>query len=638
LAIRWSLFVSIIAGVTLPERRIEKDLGDVTAKQANDAAGTGSCFCKTLGSLAVMTLLVLCCAAAEAAEPDAPAALIGRTEAIRVAIQKHLSDKFLSTSAATEEHKALVEYYSAPGARLLWVDENGLSSRGRSAIEEIEKADDYGLRSSDYALPDAGGFNSSDAKAADWLAEAELKVSFAVLHYTRDARGGRFERVQLSPNLDPTLTLPDPLEVIESIALQSDPAPYLRSFQPKHPQFEALRQKLIELRGGKLLKANEAIQIPQIPDGPLLRFGVEHEQVALLRKRLDLPPGQNENLFDEVVQQAVMHFQYEHGSYPDGIVGPGTRRLLNPTHPRDSENPLSVTRVLVNMERWRWLPEDLGSFYVTVNVPEFMLRVIAEGNPLFTARVVVGAPDTQTPIFSQEMQEIVFNPYWSVPNSIKTEEILPYIQRTGGDSFFGGGSWNTNILQSHGLRISIAGREVDPSKLDWGRIDIRSLDIYQPPGPDNVLGNIKFLFPNKHDVYMHDTPQKLLFDRHVRAESHGCIRVQQPDQLALTLLNHDQGWNAAEVAAAIAKGYDQHVTLKQKIPVHITYFTLWVNDDGSISSFGDIYGHDARMAEALFGEKVVRDASSRANEISVGRSQDRNRAPRNGMTDSINSF
>jgi murein L,D-transpeptidase YcbB/YkuD len=599
-----------------------------------------SYFCKTLAPLAAVIIsLVLSYAASHAAEPNKPAALIGRTEAIRVAIQTRLADKFPSTSGIREEQEALAEYYARPDAQLLWVDESGLTSRGKSAIEEIEKADTYGLRSSDYALPDAGGFSFGNADATDWLADAEIKVSFAVLHYARDARGGRIESVRLSPNLDPTLTLPHPLEVIESIPLQSDPASYLRSFQPKHPQFEALRQKLIELRGGKVLKANEVIQIPQIPDGPLLRFGVEHEQVALLRKRLDLPSGQNENLFDEVVQQAVMEFQYWHGGYPDGIVGPSTRRLLNPTHPRNPEEPLTATTILLNMERWRWLPENLGSFYVTVNVPEFMLRVMAEGSPIFTTRVVVGAPDTQTPIFSQEMQEIVFNPYWNVPNSIKTEEILPYIQRAGGNSFFGGGSWNTTIFQSHDLRINIRGREVDPSKLDWGRIDIRSLDIYQPPGSDNVLGNVKFLFPNKHDVYMHDTPQKLFFDMRVRAASHGCIRVQQPDQLALALLNHDQGWKATQVSSAIENGYDQHVALKQKIPIHITYFTLWVNDDGSISSFGDVYGHDARMAEALFGEKVVLDASSRANEISVGGAPDRDRARQSrGLTDSINSF
>jgi murein L,D-transpeptidase YcbB/YkuD len=593
--------------------------------------------CKTLGSLAVViTLLVLSCAASDAAEPDRPAALISRIEAIRVAIQNRLSDKFVRTRDAGEEQKALVDYYSGPEARLLWVDENGLSLRGRSALEEIERADDFGLRSSDYALPNPGEFSPSDANATDWLADAEIKVSFAVLDYTRDARGGRIEPVRLSPNLDPTLTLPNPLEIIESIAVRSDPAAYLRSFQPKHPQFEALRQKLIELRGGEVIKAKEVIQIPQIPDGPLLRFGVEHEQVALLRKRLDVPPGQNENLFDEVVQQAVMEFQHQHGGYPDGIVGPGTRRLLNPTHPRNPEDPLPASTVLLNMERWRWLPDDPGSYYVMVNVPEFILRVMAEGSPTFTTRVVVGAPDSQTPIFSHEMQEIVFNPYWNVPNSIKTEEIRPYIQRSGGNLFFGGGSWNTAIFQSHNLRINMGGREVDPSRLDWGRIDIRSLNIYQPPGPDNVLGNVKFVFPNKHDVYMHDTTQKVFFDKAVRAVSHGCIRVQQPDQFALTLLNHDQGWKAAEVASAIQNGYDQHVALKQKIPVHITYFTLRVNDDGSISYFGDVYGHDALMAEALFGERVVLDASSRASELSVRRAPDIDRARRSlGISNSI---
>jgi murein L,D-transpeptidase YcbB/YkuD len=195
------------------------------------------------------------------------------------------------------------------------------------------------------------------------------------------------------------------------------------------------------------------------------------------------------------------------------------------------------------------------------------------------------------------MQEIVFNPFWNVPNSIKTEEIRPYLTEEGG--WFGGGGWNTAVLERHNLRINVGGREVDPSRLDWNHIDIRSLNIYQPPGPDNVLGTVKFVFPNKHDVYMHDTTQKGLFAQTIRAESHGCMRVQNPDQFALTLLKHDQGWSAGRVASAIQNGYDQHVALNQKIPVYITYFTLWVNDDGSISTFSDLYGHDARMAAAL---------------------------------------
>jgi murein L,D-transpeptidase YcbB/YkuD len=234
---------------------------------------------------------------------------------------------------------------------------------------------------------------------------------------------------------------------------------------------------------------------------------------------------------------------------------------------------------------------------VTVNIPEFMLRVVDDNKTVHTTRVVVGKPDKQTPIFSNEMQEVVFNPFWNVPTSIKVEEIRPLREEAAW--FFGGGGWNTSVFQRHNLRIRYGGRDIDPGSVDWSRMDIRNFEIYQPPGPDNVLGNVKFVFPNKHDVYMHDTPQKFLFAQPVRAESHGCMRVQNPDQLALILLKHDQGWSEARIASAIADSYDSHVALQQRIPVYITYFTLKVNEDGSTSTYGDIYGHDSRMAAAL---------------------------------------
>jgi murein L,D-transpeptidase YcbB/YkuD len=290
------------------------------------------------------------------------------------------------------------------------------------------------------------------------------------------------------------------------------------------------------------------------------------------------------------------------------------------------------------MERWRWLPNDLGSFYVMVNVPEFMLRVMKDGKPVHTARVVVGKPDTKTPVFSNEMQEIVFNPYWNVPNSIKTEEILPYIRSEGAWLFGGGGgAWDTSVLKRNLLRITYGGREVDPATLDWSRIDVRSLNIYQPPGPDNVLGNVKFVFPNKHAVYMHDTPQKLLFAKSVRAESHGCMRVQNPDQLALALLKHDQGWTATRVASAIQNGHDLHIPLTQKVPAYITYFTAWVNDDGSMSTFGDVYGHDTRIASVLLRNLPP---EYRADQTELHLSQmPRNQArPSNSVAESLSGF
>jgi murein L,D-transpeptidase YcbB/YkuD len=531
-----------------------------------------------------------------AAEPDGPDALIGAKEALIITVATRASDRFAQTASRAEQ-KGILDYYAGPDAKPLWVDENGLNARAKAVMEEIGKADDYGLRASDYKLPKADGLSGADTQA---LADAEITLSLAALRYARDARGGRIEPVRIDPNLDPTLALPDPLQMMESLAIRSDAAAYLRSFQPSQPQFEALRKALLAARGGK-----PGDDIVTIPDGPTLKLGVQDEQVELLRTRLNIeaPASGNAKRFDESVEEAVKRFQMTHGAAPDGVVGPGTRRLLN-RQGQSASNPTRVKQILVNMERWRWLPSDLGSFYVAANIPEFMVKVVDDGKPVFTTRIVVGKPDKQTPVFSNEMQEIVFNPYWNVPNSIKTEELMPAI-RGGGDWFFGGGGgWDTTVFERNGLRVAIGNREVDPSTLDWSRIDIRSLNIYQPPGPTNVLGTVKFLFPNKHDVYMHDTTQKNLFAQTVRAESHGCMRVQNPDQFAVTLLKHVQGWSASQVSSAIASGEDEHVALKQKIPVYITYFTLWVNADGSISTFRDIYGHDSRMAAALFGEPL----------------------------------
>ena len=537
-----------------------------------------------------------------AAEPDGPGNLITRTEAVRITVQNLLSSES-DASSRKAKNDALVEYYSVPDQRLLWVDENGLTERAKVAMAEIGKADDYGLSASDYTLPDAVGFTASDPKAIDWLAGAEMKVSYAVLDYANDARGGRLEPLRLSKNLDPSLALPNPSEVLESIAIRSDPGAYLRSFQPDQAQFEALRQKLIELRGGKVEEVKPAVVT--IPEGPVLKFGIEHEQVALLRKRLEIPAGANETKFDEAVLEAVRQFQSSHGSVADGMVGAGTRRLLNGGQRQEPVgSPARIKQILVNMERWRWLPHDLGAFYVTVNIPEFTLRVVEEGTPIHTARVVVGKPDKQTPVISDEMEEVVFNPYWNVPNSIKMEEIAPYFG--GGGGFFGG--WDTSVLQRHGLRIKYGNRVIDPDSIDWSRNDLRNFDLVQPPGPSNVLGRVKFLFPNKHDVYMHDTTQKFLFNNAVRAESHGCMRVQNPDQLAELVLAHDKGWSSARVQSTFDAGDDNHIALDQKIPVYITYFTLRVNDDGSISTFNDLYGHDARMNAALSGKGYVPNA------------------------------
>ena len=515
--------------------------------------------------------------AGRATEPKTQS-LPSRIDTVRIAVQDRLSRLTSTSERRKREQGVLVEYYSDPKKPLLWVDDNGLTDRARSVMQEIANAEEYGLQAADYELPnlDSLGRNSE----IDRLAEAEVKISLAVLRYTRDARGGRLTPARLTKNLDPTLALPDPLLVMESIAVRGDAATYLRSFQPNHPQFEALRQELLALRSEA--RAPEPVVI--IPEGPVLKKGVEHEQVALLRKRLEMSSSDgSEFLFGDPLDEAVKRFQSERGLVVDGVVGAGTREALNQT---TQGNLLRQRQILLNMERWRWLPQDLGTLYVNVNVPEFIARVVKDGQVIHTTRVVVGKPTSQTPIFSHKMQEIVFGPYWNVPTSIKVEEIRPYLREEA--PWFLGGGWNTSIFRQQGLRVRYGGREVDPGAIDWNEVDIRNLEIFQPPGPNNV--------------YMHDTTQKHLFANQVRAESHGCVRVQNPERLAAILLEYDQAWIAARVESAIQNGYDQHVPLSHKVPVHITYFTFWVHDDGSISSFGDLYGHDARMAKALFGD------------------------------------
>jgi murein L,D-transpeptidase YcbB/YkuD len=424
---------------------------------------------------------------------------------------------------------------------------------------------------------------------------------------------------------------------LNTLSTQAEPAAYLRSFHPSHPQFEALRKKLLELRSSGQAKNNGPVI--EIPPGPLLKLGVEDPQVALLRQRLELPPGLNPNRYDEVVLEAVKAFQLEHDANLDGVVGPGTRQLLNAPHLRHAGSALQIKTILLNMERWRWLPRNPGDFYVMVNVPEFKLRVVENGQTIHTSRVIVGKPSTQTPIFSNEMETIVFGPYWNVPNSIKVEEIRPYLRQ---EVWFFGGGWDTSILKHHNLRVKYRGRDVDPGSLNWDRIDIRSLHIYQPPGPRNVLGKVKFLFPNKHDVYLHDTLEKGLFERQVRAESHGCVRVQNPNKLAAIILKRDQGWDEARTASAMENGYNQRIALNEKIPVYITYITARVNDDGSLSTFRDLYGHNARMAAALFGDsdgfdypRPVQARERRENRVSRDSRALWDRAASNDIVDDI---
>jgi L,D-transpeptidase YcbB len=479
-----------------------------------------------------------------------------------------------------EQRAALAAFYADRKGSPLWVAQTGFTARGAVVLAEIRRAEEWGLKAADFDLP------SLDASDPDReaLSEAEAKLSLAVLEYARQARGGRISEPaqQLSSYLDRAPGLLEPKTVLESIATAPELDAYLRGLHPAHPEFERLRQAYLKARG-----AVGGKPLVTIPAGPNIKPGQRHPDVALLRARLDVAAADaaDETHYDEKLAAAVKAFQADKGlAKAGGTITSGTRAALN------AADTNTVRKLLANMEQWRWMPADLGDLYVWVNIPEFTLRVVKNGEVIHSERIIAGKTDTQTPVFSDEMQTIVLHPFWGVPESIKVKELWPSLARGGG------------ALQRHGLRLQRNGRDIDPASVDWTRADIRNFHVYQPPGGGNVLGVVKFVFPNKHQVYMHDTPTKNLFGATQRTFSHGCMRVRNPVQLAEVLLAEDKAWAPARVAELVRSGpQNNEIALSRKIPVHVTYFTARVDEAGKAQLFPDVYGHEQRVTLALDG-------------------------------------
>ncbi len=267
------------------------------------------------------------------------------------------------------------------------------------------------------------------------------------------------------------------------------------------------------------------------------------------------------------------------------MLGAGTLAALN------NGNGVSKDEIVANMERWRWEPEDFGPFHVEVNIPEFQVQIIKDGVPVHTTRVVVGRPTNETPVFSDSIQFIVVNPYWNVPSSIEVKEILPALLK------------NPNYLDSQNMEMLSGTKVVDASSIDWSTTDITNFHIRQKPGGLNALGQVKFLFPNNQDVYLHDTPSKSLFANSYRAYSHGCVRVQNPLDFAGALLATNPDITEDTIKQNFGDS-EKWLTLKNHIPVHLMYFTLRADDDGTIRSYGDVYGQNKKLIELLNGSPV----------------------------------
>ena len=556
-----------------------------------------------VGALAAtVSVTVLMAPPALAVEPDPPAQLIGASEALGIAVRQSLEAPQKGTTEADEiDRDALVQFYSARSNQLLWIENGAFTGKARAVLDEIARADDWGLKSRDFELP--GTDLGASPTSAD-VAAAETKLSIAALRYARHARGGRIPKPRdMSSYLDRDPQTVSPIKVLEQLSATSDPGGYLAGLNPRHEQFQRLRKKLLEMRGvtSEIVATAakpEPVRMPE--DGPTLAPGQRHPHVALLRQRLNVPlpatagetAAPDAELYDATLEVAVEAYQRENGMKADGLVGRRTRVTLNggKAEAGDGKRKADEDLLIANMEQWRWMPEDMGDTHVWVNLPEFMVRVVKNGAVIHEERIIAGQTDKQTPVFSHELETVVLHPFWGVPESIKVKEILPSLAR--------GGS-----LDRRGLKLQYNGKDVDATRIDWSRADIRNYHVYQPPGSANVLGEVKFLFPNKHQVYMHDTPTKNLFASASRTFSHGCMRVRNPMKLAEVVLKEDKGWDADYVQNLLRTGPENNnIALGSKIPVHVTYFTAGVDDKGELQTRADVYLHEKRIRLALAGK------------------------------------
>ena len=482
-----------------------------------------------------------------------------------------------ATGDARRRADAVAKVYAARGNQPLWVVGDHYSDKAKATIARLADAVEDGLNPLDYALPET----DLSAATTELVANADLRVSMAVATFAEQASGGRVAPLSISKDITRTPERISAEKALAIVADAADPAAALEGFNPPTDGFKRLKAMLAEVRAAKS-KADAAPEPVAIAKS--LKPGMSDEGVPGLRKRLGLDApaeGIEPALYDEALVAAVEAFQKENGLSADGVVGARTIAVLNGAH-RDVEG-----EIIANMEMWRWMPRDLSQDYVFVNIPEFKVRVIRHGLQVHEARVVVGKVANQTPVFTGEMQYLVVNPYWHIPESIKVKEMLPQIQADPAGYF-----------ARHGYEVTWDGQLIDPTRIIWDENAVKAVGIRQVPGEANALGNIKFMFPNKHAVYLHDTPLRSLFSRDVRAFSHGCVRVDDPMAFADAVLQGDPQWTVPKLQAMFG-GDERRVDIATHLKVHLAYFTAFVDEGGKLQLRDDIYGHVQAIKKAL---------------------------------------
>jgi murein L,D-transpeptidase YcbB/YkuD len=493
--------------------------------------------------------------------------------------------------------KALDDYYSKhPG--FIWVSGYSANAKAEDAIDILSRAEEEGLSPADYSVQrPANGFDLSDiaARRAE-LMRFEMSLSAKVLRYIRDVHSGRINPNLLSGYHDfPSKNL-DMEGALAALDGHGDVAAYLESMHPANQQYAELKTELADLRESSendIVINNMSLLKPgqSDPEFPKVIKIIEHRSPEpVLTEFADLLSVYNgTDEYSEDFVPLIKAAQKAAGTTPDGVIGRMTIKALFGTSKQDK-----IDKVVMAMERLRWLPSELGARRVFINQPAFMAYYINGGKTQLSTKVVVGKKSNQTSFFYDQIEEVVYNPYWGVPQSILINEMLPKLLE------------DPSYLDRAGYEITTDSGEVIPSSyIDWWQYrDKIPYNVRQLPGEANALGDLKILFPNKHAIYMHDTPAKNLFSRDMRAYSHGCIRLEKPREMAAAVL----GTQVSHINGELRMGHSTE-KVPVKIPVYVSYFTAWPDDEGVVHYYPDVYDRDRYLMKAVNAVTDTRSAS-----------------------------
>ncbi|MBK1869359.1 L,D-transpeptidase family protein [Aestuariivirga sp. YIM B02566] len=477
---------------------------------------------------------------------------------------------------------ALKAHYVDNGGTIYWVG----SGRMTPFIQRLVDAEDDGLNPDDYPIDTLidlrDGIDANDPMSA---ARAELYFSAFFVAYAADLKTGRVIPQKVDPRLFRNRKTVDVLRILTDMSKNREPTRYLDVFEPKNPQYQALKKLLVQYRE-RVAQGGWGTVDP----GVSLKPGMRDARVGSVRKLLaatgdyEWQASGEPDLYDEQLAIAVKRFQSRHGLEAKGLIGKQTIIAMNvPVEER-------VRQIMLNMERWRWMPEDLGEYHFLVNIASFELQRIKSNTIIDRMNTVVGAPATQTPEFSDELEYIEFNPTWTVPYSIATKEMLPRLRANP-------------YAYAGDFEVFIGGKLASWGSIDWYSYGPGNFPFTfrQKPGPKNALGKVKFMMPNKHNIYLHDTPSKDKFLQTARAFSHGCIRLSRPVDLAYALVPDLKDWSKERMNTTWAGGKTTRAMIVDHIPVHLIYGTAFKGDAGMIEFRPDVYGRDRKLYNALFG-------------------------------------